>query len=795
MLPWLLRQLNVTDEFVTHLDDLSLSFQHPRLLTAGLVLLVPLALYIYWRQKSNLPSVPLFLRVTLSLTRVLILALLVLVLGSPVLKLDHVTEKKPIVGLLFDHSQSMQLPAGPFEVESELARVAEAAGYKTDNGQVDGETRKALNRISRAKLAQTVAQTSARPWLEELSKKFDLQYYSFDRDLVPLGVNPARPELPEPPNPGGSATHIGDAVQHLLEEAAGRKVAGVLLFSDGQNTGGRSPAEAAQAAAAAGTPVFAVPAGSSTRLKDVAIVDLFTTALVSVGDTARVAVTVESQGFDNRTVKIELKDGDKVLDAKDLILRSTEQQQIELTFKAEKPGAHYLTVNIPPQPEEPEYLRGNNTDTAFVRVSDEKIKVLYVEGLPRWDFRYLKNAMRRDNGLGGRASKEVDILLEAEWRRKSPAEQTAALPQTLEQLADYHTVILGDVSPKMLDGHFLDLLVKAVREKGLGLIVQAGPLAMPQRYDDRLLDLLPVRLRRGQELKGLSSFRLELAPEGAIHEAMRLYDEPGRNQNAWSQMPRYYWAAATERAAPGATVLATNPIPGAYGKLPLIAHHYAGQGKVLFVGTDSTWLWRQNVGDRFFYKFWGQGIRFVARRDAAAAKKSWLEVRPVRAQPGEQAQVELMALTADGSPRTEPTLQVQVQGGGSAGSVEMTADPALKGRYTGRLTPAAPGEYRVTYNPGGKVDPVEARLRVSVAPEELRQPNVNRAALELLAHNSGGKLVELPDLASVADRLQGESKYTELHREASLWDNGLTLAVLIALYCVDVGLRRLMGLS
>ena len=71
----------------------------------------------------------------------------------------------------------------------------------------------------------------------------------------------------------------------------------------------------------------------------------------------------------------------------------------------------------------------------------------------------------------------------------------------------------------------------------------------------------------------------------------------------------------------------------------------------MFVGTDSTWLWRQNVGDRFFYKFWGQSIRFVARRDEATQKKSWIEVRPVRAQPGEQAQIELMAFAADGSPR------------------------------------------------------------------------------------------------------------------------------------------------
>ena len=214
----------------------------------------------------------------------------------------------------------------------------------------------------------------------------------------------------------------------------------------------------------------------------------------------------------------------------------------------------------------------------------------------------------------------------------------------------------------------------------------------------------------------------------------------------------------------------------------------------MLVGTDSTWLWRQNVGDRFFYKFWGQSLRFVARRDKDT-KKSRLEVRPVRAQPGEQAQIELMAFAGDGSPRGEATLPVRVLGGDSATTVELTADRATKGRYTGTFTLQNTGDYRFTYEPGGGAEPVEARVRVQIAPEELRHPNVNRPALELLAAASGGRLVELPDLGTIPDRLKVETKHTERHREATLWDNWLTLLLLVFLYSIDVGLRRLTGLS
>jgi hypothetical protein len=255
-------------------------------------------------------------------------------------------------------------------------------------------------------------------------------------------------------------------------------------------------------------------------------------------------------------------------------------------------------------------------------------------------------------------------------------------------------------------------------------------------------------------------------------------------------MPPFYWCAAVERAAPSATVLAYNAsLDGRYGKLPLVAHHYAGQGKVLFVGTDSTWLWRQNVGDRFFYKFWGQAIRFVSRRSDDQKKKSWVEVRPVRARPGDAAQIELMAIKPDGAPRTDPTVTLRVERQGApAETVEMVADKATLGRYTGKYVPNEKGNYRVVYDPGG--EPVEAHMHVRPSTEELRRPNVDREALAQL-----GKIIAPKDLALIAGELKGEPKTISLHREASIWDNWLILALLITIYSIDVGLRRLSGLS
>jgi hypothetical protein len=794
MIDWLLRSIGVQEDVRSHLARAQLVFQWPLAFWLGLLVLVPLGLYIYIHQRPTLATAPRPLRIALSATRIVILFILLLVLAGPYLKLDETIERRPVLALVQDHSQSMALPAGPFEDETQLAALAAAAGYHLADGQLAAETRKLLNQTSRARLVYDVLQARGEAFWKTLAEKYDVRHYALGETLVRLPPHSGG-ALPEP-KPESPATRLGDALAQLLDESAGRPMAGVVLFTDGQNTAGRAPQEAARALRQGGTPVICVPPGSEAPLRDLAVADLFAPDLVSQGDTVQVSVTLELRGYDQQPVKVLLREEGTAqpLAEKELTVRGTEQAQVNLSFRADAPGARTLTVEVQPMAELPEDLKENNADSVLVRVSDEKLKVLYLEGLPRWDFRFLKNAMRRDFGLAGRTAEQPDIVLEAEYRRLPPSERPP-LPATLDELAEYHVVVIGDVSPALLDSSLLSLIDQAVRERGVGLIVQAGTRAMPHAYDARLLDLLPVRMRAraaGMQAPAYKPFRLQVTAEGASHECLRLYDDPQRSENVWAQMPPSYWCAAAERPSAGATVLARNAsVETRYGKLPLVAWHFAGQGRVLFVGTDSTWLWRQNVADRYFYRFWGQALRFVARKEEQVRKRSYVEVRPPRAHPGEEAQVELFAFTPEGVARQEPELAVNVWREGAAPQpLELAADPSVPGRYTGKLVPEGTGSYRVQFEPGGGQPPVEARLHVAVATGELRQPEINLATLESL-----GQLVRLTELDRLASLLHGEPEKTELHREASLWDNWLVLLVLIVVYSVDVGLRRLSGLS
>ena len=170
-----------------------------------------------------------------------------------------------------------------------------------------------------------------------------------------------------------------------------------------------------------------------------------------------------------------------------------------------------------------------------------------------------------------------------------------------------------------------------------------------------------------------------------------------------------------------------------------------------------------------------------------------LEVRPFRAQPGEEAQIELMAFKSDGSPIKMPTREITLLGPGERQTFELTADKAREGRYVGKFTPSTPGIHRLVYE-ASDAESVEATLQVLTSPEEFRHPNVNRPALELIAKSTGGEVVKLSELGSIPEKLKGETELLSLHREATIWDNWLTLSLLIMVYSVDVGIRRLMGL-
>jgi hypothetical protein len=161
--------------------------------------------------------------------------------------------------------------------------------------------------------------------------------------------------------------------------------------------------------------------------------------------------------------------------------------------------------------------------------------------------------------------------------------------------------------------------------------------------------------------------------------------------------------------------------------------------------------------------------------------------------------IQLLAYDAAGAPIQRESLAVEVIGPGIREAVTLKPDPGVKGRYAEKFAFPAPGDYRVVYGSGTTA--VATELTVKRSPEELRYPNVNRQKLRLLAQGSGGKVVEMTDndwVKAILDRIEQsrlETRKNVLRKDEDLWDNWMTLVLLVAVYSIDIALRRLAGLS
>lgn len=824
----------------------------PGFLWAGLLLALPLMGWIYARHRRNLPHVSRWARVVMTFCRTSLFVLLMLVLAGPFVRLDSVVTHKPVIAVIRDVSQSMDMSAGPFTTAELAGPASLLSENKNDSADATANTsgdKRQTNALTRWQVSQLVLDKPLRAVREASAARFDWRLYEAGREVQPAPFAP--PEVATQSTAAtqeklSSETALGAAIERVFADAAGRRLAAIVLLTDGRNTIGPAPLAvmnppevkaSAQAAlpaplAQASPQVLPVAIGTRQPQADIAVADVLAPGDVAMGDAVAVLATVQSSGYDGTQVTVRLKEDGKEVDAATLVLAAGRQQQVTLTYEPSAVGPHMLEAAVDVQGDEP--LKANNARSLPVQVGADRLRVLYVEGYPRWDYCFLEHELRRDRGL------EVDSVMESSLRaagvEAANLAAAAHLPATAEQFAAYDLVMLGDISPAMLPTATRDALAQAVREHGVGLLVQAGFQHMPHEFvtqpGDALAPLLPVTIARrtplpehsytrgGELAPAFKPFRMQVTAAGSMQPAFHLFASASRNRELWSQMPVFYWCASASEPRAGAEVLAR--VETAEGEYPLIATQYAGRGRVMFVGTDSTYRWRRNIGSALFSRFWGQAIRYAARTKGQAGDASYLTVYPQRIEPDEQAAVELYAVDASGTPMTAPTLEVVVEKDVEEDSLTVAA-PARRvtlrragdsGFYRGGFTPGEVGRYKVSYAPGSNATPgnasaprsasseisgwgggVSAMVQVAGSQRELLHASMDYALLDELAQTTGGRVLAANELSQIESLIEATPTQVRRVVEAEAWDNWLTLVVLVGLYCLDVGVRRVLGLT
>ena len=480
-------------------------------LLVGLVALVLLALLALGpgRAKASVPR-----RAALLVLRLGVVLLVLLAMLRPTLVYFTMTKQPATLVIMLDKSRSM-----------------------TVTDEVGGRSRWEAER-------RTLA--DARTALGKLGKDIEVKAYTFDGELHPVDV--VGGQLQVESQPDGQQTAIGAALEDVMRENAGKRLLGVVLLSDGAQQA-RPPRDEAPETAAAQMkylgPIFTIRFGKSRGLgqrQDVAVTSLTADQRVFVKNELTVSAQVRVDGYVNREIPVQLSfetsPGKMQVVAQKNVTATASGQilPVEFVYVPTVPGEYKLAVEVPKQPDEQEI--NNNRLSTFVNVQAGGLKVLYVEGEPRIEARFLRRSLD--------ASRDIHVdFVRLDLRQ--PEVRPADFGDRFKQ-GKYDVYLLGNVDSTAFRGSELADLAAAV-QRGAGLIMLGGFQSFgPGDYDATpLAPLLPVEMSRFERQPLDEPIRaeehwpgpLKMKPTevGLLHFSLMLADSRTASLAIWNRLP------------------------------------------------------------------------------------------------------------------------------------------------------------------------------------------------------------------------------------------------------------------
>jgi uncharacterized membrane protein len=714
----------------------ALVFNHtPMSVGVAVVFVLAIAIlgWVAWRRSGYRTSTGL-----LELLRVIIAIGIAITLNQPEWHEVFKPESKPTLTILADVSHSMK-------TQDIVDAKNAAAEPKT-----------------RAQLAQPLMDMAA--WTE-IAKRMDVVIEPFSSKQ-------------QPPEEG---TDLNAALSQTLEKHA--RLNAVVLLSDGDWNSGVAPAQAAMQLRMRGVPVFAVPLGSEARLPDVELTSFEVPTFAIAGKPLRIPFSIESSLPREEAASVEMKSSTGEVVTKAVVLNAMGRTEDVITWKPEKTGEAKLTLTV--SKVAGERITENNAIEAPLSVRKEQLRVLVVESYPRWEYRYLRNALERDPGI------EVNCLLfQPDVGKPGAGRGYVPVMPKEAALAKYDVVFLGDVG---IDKGQLTLeqcvaLQKLVRDQAAGLVFMPGLRGYEASLQNTALaDLLPIVWDEAQPRGSAtpSPGRFALTEAGTHSLLTKLEDTEEASARVWGTLPGFQWFAPAARAKAGAQVLAIHATESnRFGRVPLIVTKTYGAGKILFMGTDGAWRWRKGVEDKYHYRFWGQVVRWMAyQRNMSQGGNMRLFYSPDRPRPDAVLTLNANVMSTSGEPLREGTVIAQISApSGKTASVRLNpAGEEAWGLFTGVFTPVESGEHKVRLTAADAGSALETTISVQGMTREKRGQPAKFDVLREIAQLSRGRLMESADPAAVIAAIAALPQPELQERRVQLWAHPFWAGILVLL--------------
>ncbi len=758
---------------------------------------IALTVYLYLRPRG----LPIWVRISLAAGRLIVLCLIVAALFEPTATVRQTRTVKRRLPVLIDVSQSMSVKDQRKRPE-DIVDAAAALGILpleeiTDaNGVAMALNTKQHQKIagsSRLDLARSLLTQPTREMLESLGDDLEVSYYAFGRTLRRLGdgQSGAADSLAalKAVEPG---TSIAESLEAVSKADRGAPLAGIVLLTDGLDTSSRRADDAVHDLGTHGIPVYPVAMGIADP-DDVSIRNIIMQEVAFSGDKVPVRVQIRSKGYEKRTADMTVYLNGRSVEQKSISLEGGLQfEDIFFHVDVHEKGVAHIEISIEPFADEA--TAENNRVQRSVRVVNEKINVLCMEGSARWEYRYLRAMLKRDPRINATF---IATRAKPEMARSS-SEYIAQFPESREEAFNYDLVILGDVDSSFFTSEAFQRLEELVRDRGGSLLMLCGVRFAPTSYGGTPLErMLPVAFDPDGAWEDVGDDVYPvLTPEGRSSLVMTLENDQEENDLIWSRVVPLGRVPPLLAPRLGATVLAElSDSQARTERFPLVAWQRYGAGKCMMMANDRLWLLRLKTGDKYHWRVWSQCIQFLTlSRLMGEHKRIRLETDRATYPIGEQAMLYAHVLDDSFKPITQTGFEVAVSllddSGAEPQRITLRPDAATPGLYGGYFSPPRPGRYRMEANSGDRSLSNTTEFQVADIKPEMANTDMQVERLRRIADLSGGKCLNILQFQDLSSLLNREPHTTTVRTERPLWDNALVAFLLVVLVGFEWIVRR-----
>jgi uncharacterized membrane protein len=753
--------------------------------------------YLYRREGRQARRLTPQQKRTLWILRATVAVLAILAIARPALTVVQTQKRLPVVAMLTDESSSMAFPDA------------------RENPLVLNAPREQRTRFD-------TAQTALAQLQKELTLTHRVKMFLFSDMLRLLRELPYRGKNREEPlgreelfdkarKPTGDYTNIGDALADALRTLSDDKIAGIVLMTDGRQTGGIALQQAAEQAVRAKVPVHTVVFGTEFPLRDLRIDDVIVDPEGSVGDALIFDVKIMNQIQEQLTTTLTLEEDGKPAASKRITLKRGENR-IPLAMIPEVEGTREFRLSLPAEPDE--VNTDNNVAVVHVKIVKRTLKVLLIASHPSREYFYLVPALLRDPVV------QVSCWLQnadEDYIQQGSA-NIKRLPADLPDWQAYDVAILYDVDPNKLSTQQINGIENMVR-KGGGLLVIAGRnhgmAKFIQVHAVKMRDLLPVEIDKNVLPNYFDVFEkgfdVQRTAHGKGHPILLISSDEKQNEGIWQTFPQMYWAHPIVRVKPNAIVLLEKKNEGgalAQGGDPLMVIQRFGEGAVFYSGINSLWRWRFPYESYDYDRFWIRVIRYLGEtRLRGTQQQVALDTELNTYAPGEEVKIRLRLL--------DPALMAQLQGAPVFASVTtqqrdeqmlpLKPDPSGQMLYTGLYRARRVGSTMVQCRqaaPGADSEAkpifdVKHAFQVKMQSLEQKDTSGDLDAMRSLANRTGGKYFDYKNMQELSSLIAAIPKEQQVLRKSVLveiWDGTPFLVLFLILIGGEWSLRKWWGL-